>query len=144
MPVPPLPVEAAAVSEATVDEAEAFTREDDDSVNVPAPSAEYLAHTHRVGYASARIAPPKYQNLEYKRTIIPVLLTMGICLAAIATSKFVFAEDTKLGNLPTWVPIALYVFAAAAVAFALLTMVQVKSTLAQQQSGRPAEPVLAT
>lgn len=117
--------------------------DEDDSVNVPPPPLEYLGNTHHVPSPNGPPIIPKYQNLDYKQTLIPILLTAGLCMLAIGGSRFVLAEDTVLGNLPLFLVIPLFAFGALAILFGVLTMFQVKGTLDAQQA-RATEAAAAT
>ena len=111
---------------------ESVVADDADEVSVPPPPMEYLGHTHHVQPLNAPAFVPKYQSMSYKQTLIPILLTTGLCLAAIGACRFVLPRDTPLGNLPFFIPIILFVAAAAALTFGVLSMLQVKNALDQQ------------
>ena len=88
--------QAGGESEAVVD--------DDDAVIVPAPPMEYLAHTHHPApapFAGPRI--PRYQRLEQRRTIIPILLTSGLGFLVLGLAKWVCDPDAPLARQPMWV-----------------------------------------
>jgi hypothetical protein len=120
-------------------DAMAHVVEDDDSVSVPPPPLEYLGHTHphHPVHAGPRAAVvPKYQNLEYRRTLIPILLTAGLCLVVMGFTKWVCAPDTLLGAQPVWMTIVLFTFGALSFALGLVNMVQVKALMERAPAGR--------
>jgi hypothetical protein len=109
-------------------DAVAHVVEDDDSVSVPPPPMEYLGHSHphHPLHGGGAAAGPKYQNLEYRRTLIPILLTTGLCLVVMGFTKWVCAPDTLLGAQPVWMTIVCFAFGAVSFALGLLNMLQVK------------------
>ncbi|QOV88583.1 hypothetical protein [Humisphaera borealis] len=117
---------------------ESVVADDADEVNVPPAPIEYLGHTHHVQPTNGPAFVPKYQAMSYKQTLIPILLTTGLCLAALGACRFVLPRDTPLGNLPIFIPIILFVAAAAALAFGVLSMLQVKNALDQQALAKAA------
>lgn len=116
---------------------ESVVTDEGDDVNVPPPPMEYLGQTHHATPTNPAFAP-KYYRLGYKQTIIPILLTTGLCSAIIGACRFVLPRDTPLGNLPMFIPIILFVAAAAAILFGVLTMLQVKHTLEEQAAAQAA------
>jgi len=117
----------------TTGEPDAPIYDDGDAVIVPAPSAEYLAHTHPTVPGRAP-AMANYQKLDYKRTMIPILLSVGVCMVGLGVTKWLFGEDTKLGNMPIWAPFVLFFFALVSWVFGVLMMLQVKNALDQQRA----------
>lgn len=104
---------------------------DDDQVIVPAPPTEALAHTHP---PVRKVARPRAKtvSMKMKRTIIPIMLTLGvICLFLVALGLLsakgsAFKDFASLGAALTFIPVGL-VFLAGAV----FTMFQVKQELAR-------------
>ena len=124
------PEERAIAHEAQVAaEAEAVAHivEDDDTLNMPAPAPEALAH---------RPLPPRprgellSRTVAFKQTLIPVLLTMGVLLSAIATWSFMLGEESPLAS-SAWITISLFVIGVVMLLFAVLTMFQVRHQLAR-------------
>ena len=113
-------------------DAVAHVVEDDDSVNVPPPPMEYLGHTHPHHHAPgvpAGPAVPKYQKLGYRQTLIPILLTTGLCLFVLGATKWICAPDTRLGAQPVWLAVAWFVMGGLSLLLGLLNMLQVKAAL---------------
>jgi hypothetical protein len=73
---------------------------DDDAVIMPAPSVEYLAHLPHP--AAKPAGPPASRGVRYRRTMIPVLLTLGVLLLVAAVLKFVVHADAPLAMMPGW------------------------------------------
>jgi hypothetical protein len=121
-------------------DAVAHVVEDDDSVSVPPPPMEYLGHSHPHhpghGGGSAAVVP-RYQNLDYRRTLIPILLTTGLCLVVMGFTKWLCAPDTLLGAQPIWMTIACFTFGALSFALGLLNMIQVKAVMDSTGTGKP-------
>jgi hypothetical protein len=107
-------------------EAIAHVVEDDDTLNMPAPGPEAFA---------PRPAPvrPKRQSVsrtvEFKQTIIPVMLTQGVLLPGIAVYVLALGDESPLvGN--AWIPFTLLGIGLLMLLFAGLTMLQVRHQLA--------------
>jgi hypothetical protein len=107
---------------------EAAPLDDDDAVIVPPPPIEYLAHAHPSAHAEA----PFFKRTEYKRTIIPLLLTMSVCMAVLAIGKYICREDTVIGALKPAIQYSLFVLAAISLVSGVLLMLQVRSELMRQ------------
>ena len=101
--------------------------EDDDTLNLPAPGPEAFA---------PRPAPPRpkrrpvSRTVEFKQTIIPVLLTQGVLLPAMAAYLFALGEESPLVG-HAWIPLTLLGIGLLMLLFAGLTMLQVRHQLAQ-------------
>jgi len=122
---------------------ESVIADDADEVNVPPPPMEYLGHTHHVAPPSASPMMPRYQSLGYKRTLIPILLTTGLCMAVLGACRFILPPDTGLGNLPMYIPYVLFGFSVISLVFGVLTMFQVKHALDEQERARLAAAATA-
>jgi hypothetical protein len=112
-------------------EADAVGRvvEDDDTLNLPAPSPEMLAH---------RPAPPKRPQREllsrtvgFKQTLIPILFVMGILTAGLGAYSFVLGEESPIAAA-TWIPMVLIATGALLLLFLAVTMLQVHNQLKKQ------------
>jgi hypothetical protein len=142
---PAAPPSAAAAADSAAHEREvaqqadamAHVVEDDDSVIVPPPPMEYLGHTHphHPTHGGGR-AVPKYQNLEYRRTLIPIMLTSGLCLIVMGFTRWICAPDTLLGAQPVWMAVVWFVFGALSLALGLLNMIQVKAVMEGTGNGQ--------
>jgi len=99
--------------------------EDDDTLNLPAPSPEMLAH---------RPAPPRpkrellSRTLGFKQTLIPILLTMGVLMIGIAAWSFVLGEESPIAGDQV-IQLSLLSIGVVMLGFGVLTMFQVKSQL---------------
>ena len=80
--------------------------------------------------AAARAAVQRRKSLEYRRTIIPVLLTSGTLMLVFGILKFFAGPDSMLQSVPTWIPIALLLAGALLLALAGVNMVSVRAQLA--------------
>jgi hypothetical protein len=102
--------------------------EDDDTLNLPAPGPEAFAPR-----------PPKprpkrelvSRTVGYKQTLIPVLLTQGVLLPGIGIYLLALGDESPLVG-HTWIPLTLLAIGAVLLLFAALTMLQVKTQLAQE------------
>ena len=107
--------------------------DDDDAVIMPAPDAAVFAP--RAGQAAQ---PPRgafqrsalYQTIEFRRTIIPILLTCGGLMIGFGSLKYVMGEDSPLSELPVWLPVLLFVTGALLLGLAVANMLSVKHQLA--------------
>jgi hypothetical protein len=105
--------------------------DDDDSVIVPAPDASaFIPKKKSTGSAEARAAIAKKKSLEYRRTLIPILLTSGLLLLGFGVLKFVAGGDSTLQYIPSWIPIALLCAGVLLLALAGVNMMSVKQQLA--------------
>lgn len=107
-------------------DAVAHVVEDDDTLNVPAPSEDVLLHrTPRAPRAPRKLLS---RSLFFKQTMIPILLTVGVILAGLGGWLMSMGEDSPLVNA-VWIPIALLAFGGLMLIFAVVTMLQVKNQL---------------
>ena len=101
--------------------------EDDDTINMPTPTAEMI------GYR--RPAPPPRQRVHlsrtvgFKQTIIPTLLTLGVLLPALAGWSFALGEESPLVDEP-WIPLTVLGIGVLMLISAVVTMFQVRHQLA--------------
>jgi hypothetical protein len=131
-PPPPLveftPEELAAAHAAELEAeaaAVAHVIEDDDTLNLPAPSPDMLVH---------RPAPPRpkrellSRTLGFKQTLIPILLTMGVLMIGIAAWSFALGEESPIAG-DRVIHLSLLAIGVVMLGFGVLTMFQVKSQL---------------
>jgi hypothetical protein len=126
---------AAAAHEAEIAreaEAVAHVVEDDDTLNLPAPSPEMLAHRRPATAAPRR--PALARTVGFKQTLIPILLTMGVLLPGLAIWSFAMGEESPISAAPS-IALALIGTGVLMLVFAIITMVQVKHQL-DAASGR--------
>jgi hypothetical protein len=96
--------------------------DEDDAMNMPAPSAEYLAHvTHPVVHPKRA---PIGRSAGYRNTLIPVLLTTAVLMLTAAVMKFVVHPDAPLAAMPAWVGVVLAAGGLAFAAVAVLYVIQ--------------------
>ena len=94
-PMPAIPQRAQHVTAA--DAIEQVVDDEDDETSMPAPDADVFAPRH---HAARRAAV--YQTLEFRRTLIPILLTCGALLIAFASARHLVGPDSPLADLPPW------------------------------------------
>lgn len=101
--------------------------EDDASVIAPAAPIESLASTRK--YVRPKVVPV-YQTLAFRRTIIPICLTLGAALPILAVLTLVRGEETTIGAFPRWFTFVLAGVGLLMGGLAFITMSQVKNELA--------------
>ncbi|MDB5292841.1 MAG: hypothetical protein JWL69_4082 [Phycisphaerales bacterium] len=67
-----------------------------------------------------------------RQTIIPILLTMGVCMIVFGLAKFVVGEDSGYHDVPMYYPIAFFVIGFGLLAIAVVNMLHIRSMLAAQ------------
>jgi len=125
------PAEQAAAHEAEVlAEAEAVGHvvEDDDTLNLPAPPPEALAH-RRAPRVQRELAS---RRVGFKQTMIPILLTMGVLFTGIAVWSFSMGEESPVFEEPK-IPISVLVVGVLMLGFGIFTMLQVRAQLAREK-----------
>jgi hypothetical protein len=126
----PSPEEQFIAHEAEVEaEAQAIARvvEDDDTLNLPAPSPEMLAHRPLPPRAKGELIS---RTVGFKQTLIPILLTMGVLMAGIAAWSFALGDESPVAAA-AWIPMAVLGIAAVMLILAVITMLQVRSQLSK-------------
>lgn len=118
--------------ESAAEEQQRVVLDDDDSVIMPASDAtDFVQHprrsARRPGGSSTRSAV--YQTVEFRRSIIPILLTCGVLTIIFGTLKFALGPDSPLADLPVWLPIALFITGALLLALAVFNMLSVRQSL---------------
>lgn len=115
------PAQSAASSEETA-------AADDDAVIVPAPDASVFYHKPQYEPKVKRQAFG--QTINFKRTLIPILLTSGLIMVALGALHFIWSgENNPLVDLPGWLLGVLFVFGFALWALAVANMLSVKSAI---------------
>src|SRR4051812_13957761 len=76
------------------------------------------------------------QSLEYKRTLIPILLTFGVLLPLLGVLPW-FLSDSLIGEMPKWAIVCSFLTGALLLALAIANMVQVKHQMAKMPSSQP-------
>lgn len=99
--------------------------EDDDTLNLPAPSPEMLAHRPLPSRAKKELIS---RTVGFKQTLIPILLTMGVMMAGIAAWSFALGEESPVAAA-AWIPMAVLGIGAVMLVLAVITMLQVRSQL---------------
>jgi hypothetical protein len=107
--------------------------DDDDSVIVPAPDASVFDTTpKKKAAATAKAKAAVRKNLEFRRTMIPILLTCGVLMLGFASLKFVSGSESSLSVLPIWVPVLLVLAGAIVLALAVVNILTVKNQLSSK------------
>ena len=108
--------------------------DDDDVVIVPAAPLSSLGPrpTHRPVSSGV----PLFKSLVFRRTAIPVLLTSGLLMLAVAGFRYVVDPDSVLALLPPWISVVLLAAAALLLLVAALNMAQVRQQLTAESAGR--------
>jgi hypothetical protein len=101
--------------------------DEDDQVIVPAPPVESLAHTQ--GHRPRPVMRPAL-NVEVKRTMIPVLLTVGaICIGVVVLGMASDAESPFRVFRELWFAVPVVVIGLLFLVGAIFTMFQVRNEL---------------
>lgn len=99
--------------------------DDDDAVIVPAAPLSTLGYgmEHHAQHAAY------LRKLDFRKTTIPILLTVGLLLMIIPAFRFFVDPETPLAAVlrPLWLSILLLLTGAAMITFGVLTMLQVKN-----------------
>ncbi len=104
--------------------------DDEDAVIMPAiEPLTYAPKAKTPADMRAKIAEKR--RLEFRRTMIPVLLTASLISFFFAVIKFLLGPDSPLTALPVWVPIVLFLAGSTLLAFAAINMFSVRAELAR-------------
>ena len=99
-----------------------------DRVIMPAVTPDYLLAKHRA--AAARTAPPPmHQSLRVRRTIVPILLTLGLLLPLLGALWFLTDDDSPFRALNIAVPISLIAVGVILFILAILNIVHLAHVL---------------
>ncbi len=107
---------------------ETIVADDDDAVMVPAFEADPLA-PRPVAIQRAAV----YQTLEFRRTLIPVLLTCGMVLIVFSFGRHLLGQDSPLNDLPTWLAPVLLLTGTILLVLAVLNMLSVKRRIIEHE-----------
>jgi hypothetical protein len=133
-----IPLDAQAAHDAEVAaeaDAVAHVIEDDDTLNLPPPPPESLAHPKAPKPRGPRQL--KSRTVEFKQTMIPPLLVSGLLLGGIAGYSLMLGEESPLAT-QSWFPITLAVIGGVLLIFAVITMLQVAAQLKREREEREA------
>jgi hypothetical protein len=111
-----------------------FVHEDDDIVPVPAPSMQALVSLAANDAARTRILA---RSIFFRRTIIPVLLTVGLMLPILSLLWLGTGLDSPLRRIGAWLPITLAILGAVLLVLAVLNMAQVKHAIEESRRTPP-------
>jgi hypothetical protein len=106
--------------------------DDDDAVIVPAPDQSVFAPKPRSAPVARPARVPVYQTLNFRQTIIPIMLTTGVLSIVLAAVRLALPEESFFAAVPMIVAIVLLVVGAILLAAAVLNMMQVKQMLADK------------
>ncbi len=110
------------------DAAAAEAVDEDDLVIVPAMPIEYR------GPSAPHAKRPSYlKSLRFRQTIIPVLLTMGVLVAAFGALHYLVSRDAPLAVLPGWLALLLIASGLFLLGLGVMNMLQVRGELAAAQ-----------
>ena len=73
--------------------------------------------------------PPFFKTLGFRRTSIPVLLSTGAMMLAMALLRFFVDEASPMAMLPTWTTVLLFIAGPLLILLGLANMLQVKKEL---------------
>ena len=93
-----------------------------------APAPDALAfQPHPLAYKTPAIR--KAATSEFKRTLIPILLTTSVMLGIMGSLKFILGEESPYSALPRWVIGTMFGTGGVLLALAVFTMMQVSEQL---------------
>jgi hypothetical protein len=104
---------------------------DDDAVIVPAPDADVFAPHAAPKESSAGRSIGLPRSHEFRRTVIPILLTCGVLLIGIGALRWIGGAESVFSDMSTSLCAALCGVGAFLLIVAALNMLQVKSELAE-------------
>jgi hypothetical protein len=104
--------------------------DDDDAVIVPAPTADVFAH-HPAPVRAPRT--PFYARLSFRRTIIPILLTMGVALPGCAVWWLSQDEDSPARALGLKFPLTFALVGLVLLALGIVNMLHVRHDMEQRR-----------
>jgi len=97
--------------------------EDDDAVIVPPPDASAFAARRGTALEQA------LRSLHTRRMMIPILLTCGVLLPAIASLKWLASPVSVFALLDTWIAVGMALLGVVLLALAVMNMLQVRDQL---------------
>ncbi len=103
-------------------------RADDDTMMAPRPDPQMLGHV--------RSRKTAVSTSNIKRTMIPILLTIGMLLILFGALKYVRGPDSPYAALPGSIVITAFGGGAVLLVFAVLNMLQVKAEMAQAAAAK--------
>jgi hypothetical protein len=107
---------------------ETIVDDEDDDVSVPA----FEADPHAPRPAALQRAAV-YQTLEFRRTLIPVLLTCGMLLIVFSSARHLLGQDSPLNDLPPWLAPLLLLTGTVLLVLAVLNMLSVKRRIVEHE-----------
>jgi hypothetical protein len=102
--------------------------DDDDAVIVPPPDPSVFEYSSKAT-ADMRAKVARQKSIDFRRTLIPILLTCGVLLIIFGSLKFVSGPDSVLTDLSIGIPIGLFVMAIILLALAAVNMISVKKQM---------------
>lgn len=126
MEMPPRPMQLTGGADVAMADVDPPIVDEDDATLVPAASDEYLARP-----AAPRPAAPRADRaLERRRTLIPILLTLGVLLPLLGIMRWIVDAASPLGSMPGWLAGLLIGGGVALLGLAGLNMALVQRTAA--------------
>jgi hypothetical protein len=108
--------------------------EDDDTLNLPAASPESILRPRQRPRPKRELM---FRTVHFKQTIIPIMLTLGVLLPALGGYCLWMGDESPLPEGKS-VPVTIVGLGVVMLAFAVLTMLQVKHELGQRAQGQAA------
>jgi hypothetical protein len=110
-------------------------RVDDDAVDMPAPPPEVFAPRAGRGAQAARRDPLR-RAIHWRRTLIPVLLTLGLLMPALGGAWFVLVPDDSIFKLfRRTIPTVLLAVGPVLLILAIVNMIQVRAMIRAARHG---------
>ncbi len=107
--------------------------DDDDLRSIPAPDASVFEPRSKPAVSEDfKAKATARKNLEFRRTLIPILLTCGVMMLGFASLKFLTGSDSMLATVPLWVPILLILAGLILIGLGVVNMLSVKAQLSPQ------------
>jgi hypothetical protein len=125
---------ASALAPAPADEGEFTTDDENVPVNLdegPAPPVDYRGPATSKPIARPQ-RTPLFKTLGFRRTVIPVMLTLGIMMIVMGAARWVVDEEAPLTRMPPWVTAVLFAAGALMLVLGVANMLMVRGELAKR------------
>ena len=106
------------------------------SADEPAPAEASMAHSSALGRARYVAPSALDRSINTKRTLIPILLTLGVLLPALASLKWLMTADSPFTALPIPAAGMLIALGAVLLVMAVFNMLHVRHLLQLTQPRR--------
>lgn len=105
-----------------------------EDTNVPIGVALHGTRRDTASHPKPARRAPFYKSLSFRRTIIPILLTMGVALPALASGWFMLDRDAPLKQTGVVVPLAFFITGAVLLLLAIANMLTVRQQLRERMT----------